>query len=304
MDSAQGKSATFDGTGDVRSFIAKVELYSSLKSYTGEKCAQALASKLEGPAFDVYLRLSSDDRKDAGKITAELLKEFERGRRNREEALSELSNRKREIGESTQNFAYKILQLVKLAYPKFESKTQETIARDYFVNGLHVDMQVALKSLEKFDDKKLNEIADEATRLELAGIQSLSVNKRFSANSVNPISDEKIVDSIAEKVIEKLQATSLSSPGGGLHEEVKFASTNYNRGRGRGRGFGAKSRGMGRGNNPRRFQSPKAAKSPGNLLCRTCQSNEHLYRACPMRFCQACGKRGHDAWDSSCENYQ
>ena len=122
MDSAQRKSATFDGTGDVCSFIAKVELYSSLKSYTGEKCAQALASKLQGPAFDVYLCLSSDDRKDASKITAELLKEFECGKRNREEALSELSKRKREIGESTQNFAYKILELVKLAYPKFESK--------------------------------------------------------------------------------------------------------------------------------------------------------------------------------------
>ena len=163
-------------------------------------------------------------------------------------------------------------------------------------------MQVAPKSLEKFDSKKLNEIADEATRLELAGIQALSVNKSFSANSVNPISDETIVDSIAAKVIEKLQATSFSSDGGEPHEEVKFASPSYNRGRSR--GFGARNRGMGRGNNPRRFRSPRAAKPPGNLRCRTCQSNEHLYRACPMRFCQACGKRGHDAWDSSCENYQ
>ena len=296
----EGKSTTFNGTGDVRSFITKVELYSSLKSYTGEKCAQALASKLEGPAFDVYLRLTSEDRKDVNKITAELLKEFERGRRNREEALSELSKRKRETGESTQYFAYKILELVKLAYPEFESKIQETIARDYFVNGLHVDMQVALKSLEKFANKKLNEIADEATRLELAGIQSLSVNKRFSANSVNSISNEEVVESIAEKVIEKLQATSLSSHGGEPHEEVKFASANYNRGR----GWGARNPRMGLGNNPRRFQSPKATKTSAKLCCRTCQSDEHLYRACPMRFCQACGKRGHDAWDSSCVNHQ
>ena len=165
MDSAQGKAVKFNGTGDVRSFIAKAELYSSLKNYTGEKCAQALASKLEGPAFDVYLRLSSEDRKDANKITAELLKEFERGRRDREEALSELSKRKREVGESAQNFAYKILELVKLAYPTFESKTQETISRDYFVNGLHVDMQVALKSLQAFENKTLNELAGETTRL-------------------------------------------------------------------------------------------------------------------------------------------
>ncbi len=88
--SAQGKSLTFNGTGNVRSFFAKVEIYSSLKSYTGEKCTEALASKFEGPAFDVYLHLSSEERKDASKIKAELLKEFERGKRQREEPLSVL----------------------------------------------------------------------------------------------------------------------------------------------------------------------------------------------------------------------
>ena len=302
MDSAQGKSVTFNRTGDVRSFITKAELYSSLKNYTGEKCAQALASKLEGPAFDVYLRLSSEDRKDANKITAELLKEFERGRRDREEALSELSKCKREVGESAQNFAYKILELVKLAYPTFESKTQETISRDYFVNGLHVDMQVALKSLQAFENKTLNELADETTRLELAGIQSLSVNKRFSANSVNPISEEDIVESIAVKVIAKLQTTSLSCHGGAPNEEVKSVSASYNHGCGH--GWGAQNHGMTCGNKYHGFQGPVAAKTPGKLRCRTYQSEEHLYRACPLRFCQACGKRGHDAWDSSCANYQ
>ncbi len=38
--------------------------------------------------------------------------------------------------------------------------------------------------------------------------------------------------------------------------------------------------------------------------CRSCQSTEHLFRDCPTRFCQACGKRGHDAWQQSCPNYQ
>ena len=263
---------------------------------------RCLNQALEGPTFDVYLRLSSEDRKDVNKITTELLKEFEGGRRNREEALSELSNRKRKPGESTQNFAYSILELVKLAYPTFESKNLETITKDYFVQGLHRDMQVALKSLEKFETKTLNEIADEATRLELAGIQSLAANKMFSANSVNPMSHQEMVESITEKVIERLQTTSLSSIGGEHHETVNFASVNYSRGRGRGRR--ARNRGMQQGNFSRRFQSPQAAKTPGNLRCRTCQSAEHLYRSCPMRFCQACGKRGHDAWDSSCTNYQ
>ena len=137
MESAQGKSASFNGTGDVRSFITKVELYSALKGYTGEKCAQALASRLEGPAFDIYLQLSTEERKDVNKIAEELLKEFEPGKRNREEAISELSKRRRENGESVQHFSYKILELVKLAYPTFTLEAQETIAKDYFVNGLH-----------------------------------------------------------------------------------------------------------------------------------------------------------------------
>ena len=57
------KVKCFDGTGDVNVFLEKVSLHSSLKAYDGEKAAQNLASKLEGRAFDVYMRLSSADRK-------------------------------------------------------------------------------------------------------------------------------------------------------------------------------------------------------------------------------------------------
>ena len=63
-----------------------------LKGIQEKKCAQALASRLEGPAFDIYLQLSTEERKDIKKVTEELLKEFERGKHNREEAISELSN--------------------------------------------------------------------------------------------------------------------------------------------------------------------------------------------------------------------
>ena len=80
--------------------------------------------------------------------------------------------------------------------------------------------------------KILNELADEATCLELAGIQSLATIKMFSANSVNPMSHQEMVESITEKVIERLQTTSLSSIGGEHHETVNFASVTYSRGRG------------------------------------------------------------------------
>ena len=70
----------------------------------------------------VELRMSSEDRKDASKIKVELLKEFERGKRNREEVLDQLGKRSRQEGESAQNYAYELKELVKLAYPSFENK--------------------------------------------------------------------------------------------------------------------------------------------------------------------------------------
>ena len=77
----------FDGTGDIAAFVEKVELVASLKEHTDEKKATFIASKLTGCAFDVYRRLSADGKKDAAKIKSELLKEFCREERNREEAL-------------------------------------------------------------------------------------------------------------------------------------------------------------------------------------------------------------------------
>ena len=71
------------------------------------------------------------------KVKKELLKEFERSKRNREEALYELSKRKRRQCESAQNYEYKLMELVTLAYPTFENKTQETITKDYFVSGFN-----------------------------------------------------------------------------------------------------------------------------------------------------------------------
>ena len=65
-------SLQFDGTGEVNKFVTKVELQASLKGHADEKKAQFIASKLNGPALDIYMRLSADDKKDAAKIIADL----------------------------------------------------------------------------------------------------------------------------------------------------------------------------------------------------------------------------------------
>ena len=58
-----------------------------LKKLEDEGAALLLASTLEENAFDVYLWLSTDDRKDIARIKLELRKQYESGNRNREDTL-------------------------------------------------------------------------------------------------------------------------------------------------------------------------------------------------------------------------
>ena len=227
MDSS--KKGCYDGTTDVKCFITKVELESALKEYTAEKQAQHLASRLSGPAFDVYMRLSADDKRDFNKITEELLKEFERGQLNRQEAIQELDTRTRRPGESAHTFAYKLTELVKLSYHTFDAAVRSTIAKDYFVRGLHPNMQIALKSSANFSTKDIIGCAVETDRLELAGVKSYS-NKDISLVKYDVDSD--MINSIADVVASKLNAVSINQnvqqeslePSAENKNSVKFAA--------------------------------------------------------------------------------
>ena len=230
MESTKQKS--FNGTGNVRQVLTGAELRSSLKSYTGLKAAQHIASKLEGSALYVYLRLPKDDKKDVAKVQKELLAEFEKGQLNREEAIQELAKRSRAKGESAQTFACKIFELVKFAYSSIEDHTRDTIAMDYFVRGLHAGTQIALKSNEKFSSTAIKALAMDITRLEIAGIKS-SGGARGFISQVTCVDDRSLlVDEIAKKVPEKLRGASLDpfmhlgDGGNTIINDVNLSNTN------------------------------------------------------------------------------
>ena len=272
----ESKVRNFDGLGDVKVFLEKVKLLSSLKGYQQEKAAQNLASKLEGRAFDVYMRLSTEDKKDVEKIETELLKEFERGRQDRDTAIFELNNRKRKPDESYQTFAFKIIELIKLAYPTFDDNTRKTIAKDYFIKGLHSKMQIALKALPHFEKASIDILTTEANRLQLAGIQSFTSDNNQHCMNVN----NSLVDEIAEKVMEKMKGISIDVPGAadGGNNATAFATfsgprpaQNWKRG-----GRGSISA------RPRWQKYRSTQQQPRK--CRNCQSSDHLVRDCPTRF--------------------
>ena len=131
---ASAKQAlTFNGKGDVNTFITKTELYIKLKKLEGEDAAMLMASRLDDPAFHIYLRLSEEDKKDVAKIKEELKRQYESGNSDREEALCLLSSRLRKEGESLQDYAFCISELVRLAYPSFETANRQIHEKDYFM---------------------------------------------------------------------------------------------------------------------------------------------------------------------------
>ena len=245
------------------------------------------------------MRLTDDKKKVFGTIKTELSKVFEKENLDREEAIQTLSTRQQLPKESAQTYAYKLSELVKLAYPKFGVASQDTIAKDYFVRGLHPTMQTALKSHASFADMDLKAATEETVRLELAGVTSVG-QSRLSGAGMNSVEsgasamvNDDFMDSLAERVAEKLKCKDGSESG-----SVNWSGDQqYNRGnnrywRGRGRG-GYRGAGRGRSSNPSNTKK-----------CRNCDKTGHLVRECPNRYCQACGKQGHDQFSNTCEKYQ
>ena len=93
-------------------FIVKMEMHIKLKKLEDEDATLLLASRLEDNAFDVYLQLSTNNRKDIARIKLELCKQYESGNRNREDTLYLLASYQRNEVETAPDFAYRISELV------------------------------------------------------------------------------------------------------------------------------------------------------------------------------------------------
>ena len=157
------------------------------------------------------LRLPEDDKKDVAKVKKELLTEFEKGQLNREEAIQELAKRSRAKENRPKHLhTYNIVELVKLACPSIKDNARGTIAKYYFVCVLHADMQIALKSNEKFLSTDIKALSTEVTRPEIAGVISYGDACGFTSKQVACVDDRSlVVNEITEKVLEKLRGASL-----------------------------------------------------------------------------------------------
>ena len=189
---------------------------------------------------------------------------------------------------------------MKLAYPSIEDDTRGTIAKDYFIRGLHADMQIALKSNEKFSSTDIRALATEVTRLEIAGIKSNGGACGFTSQVACVDDRSQVVDDITEKVLEKLRAASLDplmhqdDGGNAIINDVNLLNNNGGN-RGRFHSNSGNFCNQGRRGDNRQHSSTRSSQqqqqSKTNRKCRACRSSDYFVRDCPTRFCQACGTR-------------
>ena len=301
---AAKKVELFTGREDVTKFTTKCDLHCSLKGYDGEKKAAFIAGRLEESAFDVYMALSEDDKKDPEKIKKTLTDTFDNAKRNREVALEELTHRKRLQDEKAEVFAHKVLELVKYAYPKFADDAKKSLAKDHFVKGLPSDLQKELRKVTDFENKGLDELVTLTTYYKIANANATAaVTGEKSCEVVATVSaPTSSYDSRLDKllsVMERSFGMDDNDVGDPQEDNINYAGAShprYPRNRQR-RG----SYNRGRGKHSTRGGSNVHQQS---LQCRSCNSTGHVVKNCPQRFCQSCGNRGHNRWDTICPKYQ
>lgn len=284
---ATKKVDTYTGLTDVTKFITKCELYCKVKGYTDGKEAAFMAERLDDTAFDVYMTLSDEKKVDPKEVKDALKNNFDRATKNREVAVEELTNRKRLPNETPEVFSYKIQELVKLAYPSFADAVRGTLSKDYYVKGLAPNTQRDLRKQSDYETKGLKDLVTATNVLEIAEANTAGPGKQEVIGNVSEVSG---LESKLDKLLAALTTSDDHDDDGG-GEKINFAGArNYNRNK--------KTRGRGRGQFYDRRSSTKT------MACRNCNSTEHLYRKCPSRYCQSCGKQGHDGWQNVCPNYK
>ena len=116
------------------------------------------------------------------------------------------------------------MELVKLAYPEFIEAVRKTIAKDYFMRGVHPEMQIALKSGADFATRGISALADETVR-EARMILCLRKKNTCYSHEVANI-NEIAINSIAGKVIERLKLNLPEGQSNSAHTDVNETKMN------------------------------------------------------------------------------
>lgn len=158
------KLPRYSGLTPLEPYLAQVDLAALHDGWTREETATHLALALEGPALQVLIDLSPEERRDLQALTAALNSRFGQ-RTSAEQSREELTNRRRREGESVGAFAADIRVHARKGYPTFPATAREELSLHAFLRGLtperlrqHVrlsspqDLSEALREAERAEE--------------------------------------------------------------------------------------------------------------------------------------------------------
>ncbi|KAG1957220.1 thy-1 membrane glycoprotein [Pimephales promelas] len=157
------KLPRYSGLTPLEPYLAQVDLAALHDGWSCEETAIHLALALEGPALQVLIDLSPEERRDLQALTAALNRRFGQ-RTSAEQSREELANRRRCEGESVGAFAADIRVYTRKGYPTFQAAAREELSLHAFLRGLTPER--LRQHVRLLSPRNLSEALREAERAE------------------------------------------------------------------------------------------------------------------------------------------
>ena len=141
------------------------------------------------------MALSSDDKKDPGKIKTALLNSFDNAKQNRGVAIGELRHRMRLKDENAEVFAHKIQELLKNGYPRFDEPSRASLPKVHLLrwwSDHQPAMQKELRKLADLENKALADLIKQTTYFEIAGANTARLQSKTEVIATVNASNSRI----------------------------------------------------------------------------------------------------------------
>ena len=152
MQKANDLIRCFDGSGDIATWLRKVELVARIKEIND--VSTLIPLYLEGPAFSVYDQLDDAKKKDEEAIRKALLEAFGM---NKFAAYDAFRNRSWSPGEAVDSFLADLCRLAGLA-----GIEKDDVIRCAFVCGLPMDVSSQLRASARINEADLGTVVEQA----------------------------------------------------------------------------------------------------------------------------------------------
>ena len=186
---------TYDGATDWSEYAKQFSIVARVHGWSEQEKAAVLVGKLRGDALTAISGLDDDECMNFDSLTQILSINFAPG--DQQSVYSDLLRQRRQaVGEPLDSVYRDIQKWVRMAYPKADKSTRDTITVEHFIDAIQ-DSSVRIQ-LRRSVPKNLNEALK--TAQQLAAIEKVESTRQGSGSPSKAASSVPVVDNSAQAV--------------------------------------------------------------------------------------------------------